>query len=221
MSTKLMTIAQGNDFAKVGREIGVTAVQAEKARRDGTFKLALDAAKSGLRIGYLLEPPTGGRIHVLPSRVKVILDRDWNEAINAGGPQTPANYNVRKVGQLYLPTGQGDVEREYVLVNNNGAGFAAALKWAVGYKLNPTVPREVFAISEHNPDLHGQLGFSYMWLAATTECEFEGYRQACYVWWFDTERKARLELGSCFFLFDRIDRKTGKPVLRSFYFLYN
>lgn len=189
-SKKLMTNPQGLYVAKLGRDEGLTAHQADKAIADGTFKLAITAAKTGRRIGYILEPPAGGRVHIV--RATVQLDREWQEAINAGCPQTPAEYNVRKVGNLYLPTGKGVVEREYFLLNNNRSGFDAALKWAEQYKLNVTDPREIFAVAEYKPELHRELGMSPMYLVATKECQYMGHRQACYAWWHDAKRKAYL-----------------------------
>lgn len=191
MSEKLMTDSQGRMFAKMGRNIGLTSRLAQKALTDGKFKLALEAATTDQRIGYVLEPPPGGRIHIL--RASVQLDCEWQEAINSFAPKTPTSYNVRKVAHLFPPTGIGQVSREYVLLNNAGAGFDAAIVWGEKYRLNKTMPREVFAISKHNSDLNHQLGFNYMWLAATFECEYDGRRQACYAWWDGTERGASLD----------------------------
>lgn len=157
-----------------------------------TNSQGLYLAKTGRHIGYLTEftPPTGGRVHILWAKVR--LDRDWQKAINAAGPRTPRDCTVREVANLYPPTKKGTVEREYILLNNDGASYAAALDWGKQNKLNQTVPREVFAISEHNPRLHQQLGLTHMYLVGTTNRGYEGDRQACYVWWFGTERRAGL-----------------------------
>lgn len=182
-----MTVAQALDIRRMAIEKGVMRAQIQKG--GAIIARALDEMK---QLGKQpdLVPPPGGRIHIL--RTKVILGRAWQEAINAAGPQTLANYDVRKVDDLYLPTGTGTVEKEFILLHNSGAGFTAALEWAKKNWLHNTAPREVFAISENNPNLHRQLDVNPMCLAATTECVFEGDRQACCVWWRDTERVASL-----------------------------
>ena len=92
-------------------------------------------------------PPEGGRIHVI--RVPVRLNREWQEAINAAGPNTPDNYNVRNVGDQYPSQGDGTVrEAEVILINfgPNGGSWDKAIAWANQYRLKRTNPRHVFAI---------------------------------------------------------------------------
>ena len=133
-------------------------------------------------------PPSGARIHTV--RVKVKLDRPWQDAVNAAGPNPPDNYNVRKVGDLYLSTGTEEVEEDLIMVNyQKGDGnWDKALAWAQTQGLEKTVPREVFAIGEQHPKLHEQLGINPMYAVATTECTFAGNRDACYVWWGGSNR---------------------------------
>lgn len=153
---------------------------------NGNAAIFLEAVRLGKRITFAPEfgPPPGGRIHVLP-RVPVVLDRDWQEAVNAAGPQTPDNYNVRKVGDLYLPTGTGVVEKEIILLNfgPQGGDWDRAIAWAKQFGLKRTAPRLVFAIGKHKPELHRELEMNPMYVVATHECTFEGYQQACDVWW--------------------------------------
>ena len=139
-----------------------------------------------------LLPPPGGRIHIV--RVPVQLDREWQEAINAAGPDTPGNYNVLKVGDQYPSKGNGIIEAEIVLMNfgPNGGNWDKAIAWADQYRLKRTNPRHVFAIGEHKPHLHYELGFDYMYAVATEECSFGGRRGACSVWWSRSGRRASL-----------------------------
>jgi len=46
--------------------------------------------------------PPGARMHIVT--VMVDESRPWDEAVNGGGPNTPANYDIRKVGDQYPPT---------------------------------------------------------------------------------------------------------------------
>lgn len=142
-------------------------------------------------------PPEGGRIHFV--RVPVQLDREWQEVINAAGPNTPEGYNVRKVGDQYPPAGMGivevDVEAEIILVNfsSNDGSWNRAIAWAKQYHLKRTNPRHVFAIGEHKPQFHRELGVNYnMYAVATEECIFEGFRRVCILLWVGSRRMAGL-----------------------------
>ena len=128
--------------------------------------------------------PEGGRIHTL----ELLVDegREWNEAINAAGPNTPENYNARKVGDLYLPTSTGIKKKDFVLLNfgPKGGSWERALAWGCQYpQLKRSVPRDVFAVGKAKPELHRELGMDPMYLVATTECAFDGGQRACGVWW--------------------------------------
>lgn len=143
-------------------------------------------------------PPEGGRIHIV--RVPFRLDREWQEAINAAGPNTPDNYNVRKVGDQYPPKAGEIVGAEIILMNfgPNGGTWDKVIAWAEQKRLKRTNPRHVFAIGEHKPQLHRELGFDYMYVVATEKCTFEGYRFACGVWWRGSGRGASLGwVGNC------------------------
>ena len=124
-------------------------------------------------------------------RIRFKPDREWQESINAAGPNTPSDYNVRSVGGEYPPTGTEEIEEDLILLNfPNSDGFDAALAWAKSKQLENTVPREVFAIGEQHPKLHEELGQNPMYVAATKECTFGGVRGACCVWWYDSGRGA-------------------------------
>ena len=151
--------------------------------------------------------PPGTRIHTLSVQVK--LDRPWEEAVfsagtNIGSRDNPRKWqipSVWKVGDLYLPTGTGEVCEELILFNytpdngswlrqlffgrkpTSGGTWFTALAWAASLGLKRTVPREVFAVAEQHPTLPQTLGVDSMTALATTECTFNDQRQACGVWW--------------------------------------
>jgi len=161
---------------------------------NGLLAIALDAIVQGLPItvGTPLVPPTGGRIVTV--KVKTQLDRPWQEAVNAAGPQTPDNYNVRKVDDICAPTGIGTVEEELVLLNYypNGGAWDKAIAWAEASRLKRTDPRRVFALGEGQPKFNYEVGPNPTYVVATEECFFDGKRQACSVWWIDSGRGASL-----------------------------
>ena len=138
----------------------------------------------------ILTPPPGARLHTF--RIRFNPNREWQEALIAGGPQTPNDYNVRKVGDQYPPTGTEEIEEDIILLNFlNGDSFDKALAWAQSKQLENTVPREVFAIGEQHPKLHEGLE-NPMYIVATEGCVFGGDRCACYVWWIGLARGAYL-----------------------------
>lgn len=174
----------------------ITAVTNDQGTQ--VAKMARDKGKDGqtITIGTPLIPPPGCRIHILS--VPVIHDRDWQEAVNAAGPNTPADYNVRKVGDQYPPEGVTG-EEEFILLNcPSGGSWDKAIAWAEQFGLERTAPRQVFAIGEHKPKLHRELGLNPMYVVATKECSFDGDQLACYVWWGGSEREVDLHwLSSC------------------------
>ena len=136
-------------------------------------------------------PPRGARLHTV--RIRFKPDREWQEAINAAGHNAPNDYNVRKVGDQYPPTGTEEIEEDLILLNfPNGNGFDKAIAWAASKQLQNTDPCEVFAIGEQHPKLYEKLRQNSMYVAATKDCTFEGDRSACCVWWSDWGRKAHL-----------------------------
>ncbi len=186
---KPVTSAQTDSVRDMANAKGVGREAFQKALDNGDFGRFLDGIKTET-IG--ITPPQGARIHTL--RLTVQMNRPWQEAIDAAGPDTPADYNVRKVGDLYPATGTDAVEGDYIILNfpaGNG-NWDKALAWAQGAGLKNTVPREVFAVGEHNSSLHRTLGVDPMYVVATTDCSFVSGRNACYVWWHGSERKAYL-----------------------------
>ena len=139
-----------------------------------------------------LVAPDGGRIHVL--RVPVNPTREWQEAINAAGPNTPSNYDVRKVADKYPPQDGVVEEKEIILVNfgKTISDTRVAVEWGKQHGLRPASPRPVFAIGEHKPQLHRELGVNAMAVVSPEECSFDVVRRVCIVWWSDADRHCNL-----------------------------
>lgn len=187
---KPVTTSQTDGIAKMANEKRIHHdVFQKKWIDEGEVSRSLDALKM-----RTVAEQYGARIHTV--RTWVISDRPWDEAVNAAGPNTPADYNIRKVGNLFLPTGGTDeVEQEHIFLNclDGQGSWDKALTWGKEVKLLPTVPREVFADGEQHPYLHRILGVNPVYVVATTECTFWGYRRACCVWWRGSKREAYLD----------------------------
>jgi hypothetical protein len=139
-----------------------------------------------------VKAPEGGRILVV--RVPVNPGREWQEAINAAGPNTGSDWAVRKVGDQYPPQSGEPKEREIILVNFGKTipDTQYALDWAKPYGLSPEPPRGVFAIGEHKPQLHRELKRSVVVVVSPVPCSFGDLRLVPGVWWNDAERSAFL-----------------------------
>lgn len=175
---------------KIANEKQVGRARFQQALDDGSFGRFLDSLKVELTD---IEAPKGARVHILEVEVK--QDREWQAAVNAAGPNTPNDYNVRKVGDQYAPVGKGKVKEKLILLNfpNGDGNWDKAIAWAETKGLKRTHPREAFAIGEQHPRLPEQLGQNPMYAVATTDCSFEGRRDACYVWWRASKRRASLD----------------------------
>ncbi len=214
MSYKPVTTPQTENLRKVANDKKVGRALFQQALDNGSFARFLDSLKADEQTGYTplsderiaeltkKAASVGARIHVL-RRVRVQQDREWQEAINLAGPNTPMDYNVRKpeVSAQYQPVSKVMVEKDIVLLNySKGDGnWDKALAWGKEAVLKSTNPREVFAIGAQHPTLHTTIGQNPMYVVAPTECAFEGYRYACYVWWHDSDREAPLGWVSRFF----------------------
>lgn len=182
-----VTVSQMECGRKIANEKQVGRARFQQAIDDGSFGRFLDSLKVELTD---IEAPKGARVHIL--EVEVEQDREWQAAVNAAGPNTPNDYNVRKVGDLYAPVGKGKVKEKLILLNFPNGNWDKAIAWAEAKGLKRTHPREAFAIGEQHPKLHEQLGQNPMYAVATTDCSFGGGRRACCVWWSDSERGADL-----------------------------
>ncbi len=189
MSNKtLVTSNQTDAVRNMANAKGVTRAQFQAAQDDGRIARFLDTLKVD---PAAFTPPPGARLHTV--RIRFKPNREWLEAVNAAGPNTPSDYNVGKVGDQYPSTGTEEIEEYLILLNfPNGDGFDAARAWAQSKQLEDTVPHEVFAIGEQHPKLQEVLGQNPMYVVATKECSFEGLRGACFVWWLGSKCGASL-----------------------------
>ncbi len=167
------TLAQAADLRQTLIELGITKKMWQEGFRDSGVVTSFIKER---RDEILAECDS---ILTFELTATVNQNRDYTEALEAAGPDTPSSYNVRKVGNLYLPAPQDTEEVDLILRNfPKGSGsWDKALSWAKanGYKL--TNPREVFAVIEQH-DLRKLLDRNWLYLAATTECTFGGCRRA-------------------------------------------
>ncbi len=135
----------------------------------------------------------GGRVHVFHN-VTVDYARSHNEAALAGGPQTPENYDVLKVGDQYKSPQTGKVVETLVAFNwsKGGGSYDEAVTFGLSNGLERTISHETFAIGEHYPKLNYELGPNPMYVIETTGCSFDGGASACLVWWSDAKRRSSL-----------------------------
>ena len=136
-------------------------------------------------------PPQGARIYIVCIKFK--QDRVWSKAVKAGGPDTPDDSNVWKVGDLYQPTGTKEIKEDVLLISYPlvGGNWRRALEWARGLGLKNTVPRKVFAIGEEHPNLNDRLGINQIRVVDTTFSPDDN-RDVCYVWWHGRKRQVGL-----------------------------
>jgi len=106
-------------------------------------------------------------------------DRRYIEALEAAAPDTPSNFSVRRVGDLYPPVSAEVEDVDFVLLNfpKGGGSWEQALAWAKSNGYENTNPREVLAVVEQH-DLRAPLSRNWLHLIATTECCSEGSRRA-------------------------------------------
>ena len=195
MSYKPVVITQTEQIRKMANEKQVGREHFQSDLLDnGKMSRVLDAIRDGGRImiGAPLVVPPGCRIERVT--VEVQLDQGWQAAVNAAGPNTPETHNVRKVGDLYLPTGTDVVKEELILLNyaKGDGNWDKALAWADQFRLRKTDPRRVFAIGKARPNFNTEVGINPTYVVATKECSFGDYRRACSVWWNVSKREASL-----------------------------
>ncbi len=213
MSSKPVTTAQLEQVRKMAKEKGIHLPLFQQALDNGSVGRFLDSLKADEATEYVplsvarieeltaLATKAGARIHVL-RRVRVKQNREWQEAVNLAGPNTPDHFNVRKseVSGQYQPASNKEIETDIVLLSySKGDGnWYKGIAWGKEAKLNATNPREVFVIGEQKPNLRTILGQNPIYVVAPIECTFEGDRNACYVWWDASERGAGLDWVGCF-----------------------
>jgi hypothetical protein len=156
-----------------------------------------------------VQAPEGGRIHIL--RVPVNHGNKWDDAIDAAGPDTNRDWEVRKVGSQYPPLPCEPRDEEIILVSFDKAipDTQHAIDWGKQFGLVPKQPRSVFAVAEYRPKLHHELGVSAMGIISLVPCTFEGRGRVCRVWLRDGYRRCGLPsfdggwLGHSWFAFGR------------------
>lgn len=171
--------------------------------------------------------PEGGRIHILRD---VVVDEsvDWSAAIDVSYPDTPANYNVRKVGDSYPAKKQAKPVLRTIVLANFGKDVPntdSALAWSKENKLSIASPRTVFAVVGKHPSLHKELCVDPMAIISLGECNFSGRRHVPFAWLDGDERRANLNWpdnsfnGSCWFAFVRKSRSSSATHLSGQCFL--
>lgn len=201
-SFKHVTNRQGVQLAnfarekKVSREAFALFLKDEKKR-----KKFFDELKNGDNWFEKLQAEAqkiGARVHLI--RLKVDYTKPHNESAMAGGPQTPANYNVLKVADKYQPSENEVTEETIILFNwiNGGGSYSKAINWGLSNGLLKTTPHVPFAIGEQFPNLNYTLGLNPMYVVETTGCSFRDDARACFVCWRGARRKSRLACQSAF-----------------------
>ncbi len=218
-SYKPVTSAQAECLRKMAIEKGISRALFQSALDGGQFARYLDSLKknplkkdcdsvryipfSRFRIAEIERKAAseGARIYVI-RRVHILQDREWQEVINQGGPNTPSDYIVRKpeVSAMYPPICQASGVKDIILLNypkagqhwGEDGGWEKAIAFGKSTSMVVTNPREVSAIGEQNPNLHNILGQDPVFVASTTECRFGAKRQVFYVCWAGFGRRVRL-----------------------------
>jgi len=183
-----VTTAQGQELRRMANSKGISRQQFQTTLRT-VFPRILDAIGSGKRVVAVDYPSWGNAVFV--DDVPVCLHRDWSEAINETGSDTPDSHIVHRMGHLYPPTGWGVIRANFVLVSNQYSCLWMALDWAKQYGLSPASPRHVFALARHKPNLHHEmLKIDPAYVASPIEQEFWNLDRLCGVWFHGGSRRA-------------------------------
>jgi len=181
-------------FARKAGEAGWEPGDMELIASDQELMENLILVSYGLAEVRPKEPilPKGGRIRIVRN-VPVDESREWSEALRAL-PQTTSQSGVWKVGESFPPTiGAKVVKRDIILASFGLGSFTSsekALEWGEAHGLQPITPREAFAIAEHRPNLHRDLGLGFMSVVSLLTCSFAGESRVCYSWWDGAKREA-------------------------------
>lgn len=129
-------------------------------------------------------------------QVPVNYDLDWNEAVSQAGPNTGADWDVRKVGHLYVAKRHGLVLTDITLVNfGEDVESEQVLEFGREYwpwRVRVMDPRECFALGAYRPNLHQELGLEAMAAVSLEKCDFRGEPRVPGVWWRGAGRGADL-----------------------------
>ncbi len=155
--------------------------------------------------GLTIEPPPGGRIHLL-GNLPVDESRDFANCVRAAGPNTDKSSDIHKVGKLWTPEGDDASTDPKVpriitaptLLVNFGQGVypkidGVVAEWVRTYPiLQPISARRCLAIAEYRPLLHREVGMDSMGVASTDSRLFAGQDRVVDAWWRGSKRVARL-----------------------------
>ncbi|MDP2816052.1 MAG: hypothetical protein Q8O19_05175 [Rectinemataceae bacterium] len=144
------------------------------------------------KFGGVITAPEGGRIRIVT--IPVDESRDWRDAISPLSNTSPDS-NVWKVGDQYPAVAGAKGKRKIILVNfgeGSATSSETAIAWGKERGLRLITPREAFAVGEHKPNLHTELGLSFMAVVSLVTCSFSGKSRVCYSWWRGAERRAGL-----------------------------
>lgn len=132
---------------------------------------------------------------VVRLQVSVNWDRTYEEAIPAGGPDTPANYLIWQAADQY-PKPKGSSGTELAAVSLLGYGRSWDSQEAVDYTVKKNLaaphPQQVFAIGEDGnyPRLHKDLGKPYLVAVCLQKCKLGRDVRLPYLWFYGDEREA-------------------------------
>lgn len=140
----------------------------------------------------------GACVHVVT--VMVDYTKSHYDAAMAGGPQTPSDYNVLKVGDKYDLPETGTIEEIIILLRcfNNRLKYHEIVEWGIKNGLNKTVPHEIFAIGEGSTRYNYELGLYPIRVVETTGCSYGNHDRACNVYFHSSGRESSLRQQSDF-----------------------
>lgn len=188
--------------------LAIQKIANEKRVGRKAFQKGLDNGRIAKFLESLKTDPTSDdpNIQTRTFRMRYKQDCRWSSAIKAITSWKLTGYDVWKVGRAFPPSGSGEAEHEYVLLNysNEDGDLWKALDWAKQNGHECTNPREAFAVLENFPGLVGELPRfrKELRIVATTVAEnttFENKMSgACYAFLEGTTRGAYVNLpGNC------------------------
>ena len=188
-------IANCHDPRKVDRNTLRRVLAGEKRVLTGTLEIG----------GMKIEPPPGGRIHLIGD-LPVDENRDFRECVSAAGPNTDMSSDIHRVAALWTPEGTDPKEPRVVtlptLLVNFGLGNYPKIDGEVGEwlrtypSLQPITARRCLAVAEYRPLLHKEVGMDHVWVISTDSHFVSGRARVVGVWWYGSERGTDLSFRS-------------------------
>jgi len=187
---------------EIAMELRIGSIEVERALANGSIKKFLQSLVVTIDTEYVplsdtrikelskLAENHRARIHVL-RRVIVDQGRDWNTAIDRGGPDTIRSSIVRnqETALRYLPVSEKIIETDIALLCyfKRCGSLDTAMNWAFQANLIVCNPREIFAAAEQNPDLNMTIGQRPMRVVAPKVSASKN-DSMCGVLWQDSRR---------------------------------